>query len=72
MENHSIVVKRSSIRRKGGTQKKTMNEIFKEYSLKENLFDPKKSSPNNFQTRLHIRMKQYYKEIYNSFNFNKK
>ena len=47
MENHSIVVKRSSIRRKGGTQKKTMNEIFKEYSLKENLFDPNRHQINS-------------------------
>ena len=37
----------------------------KEYSLKENFFDPSKSSPpNEFMKKLHLRM-----SIYNSFSF---
>lgn len=50
----------------------TKEQFFgKEYSLKENNFDPTKSSPpNNFMSKLHQRM-----AVYNSFikedNFNK-
>ena len=37
----------------------------KEYSLKENFFDPSKGSPpNEFMKKLHLRM-----SIYNSFSF---
>ena len=42
----------------------TNKKVEKEYSLKENFFDPSKSSPpNEFMKKLHLRMK-----IYNSFS----
>ncbi len=34
---------------------------FKEYSLKQNFFDPSKSSPpNEFMLKLHIRLNNFY------------
>jgi hypothetical protein len=39
-----------------------------EYSLKQNFFDPTKSSPpNEFMIKLHMRMNKYYKEKDDSF-----
>ena len=38
-----------------------MNSPKGEYSLKQNFFDPSKSSPpNNFMIKLHMRMNKYY------------
>jgi hypothetical protein len=40
-----------------------------EYSLKQNFFDPSKSSPpNEFMIKLHIRMNMYNKNIYADMN----
>ena len=42
----------------------TNKYLVNEYSLKENFFDPSKSSPpNEFMLKLHLRM-----SLYNSFN----
>ena len=54
-------------------QKKTelnteLSNILQEYSLKQNNFDPNKPSPNVFIKKLEIRMKMYYKDLYNSYN----
>ena len=39
-----------------------------EYSLKQNFFDPTKSSPpNEFMIKLHIRMNKYYTDKDDSF-----
>jgi hypothetical protein len=39
-----------------------------EYSLKQNFFDPTKSSPpNEFMIKLHMRMNKYYTEKDDSF-----
>ena len=40
-----------------------------EYSLKQNFFDPSKSSPpNEFMMKLHMRMNMYNKTIYADMN----
>ena len=40
-----------------------------EYSLKQNFFDPSKSSPpNEFMLKLHMRMNMYNKNIYTDMN----
>lgn len=40
-----------------------------EYSLKQNFFDPSKSSPpNEFMIKLHMRMNMYNKNIYIDMN----
>ena len=40
---------------------KEKNHIKGEYSLKQNFFDPSKSSPpNEFMIKLHMRMNKYY------------
>ena len=40
-----------------------------EYSLKQNFFDPSKSSPpNEFMIKLHMRMNMYNKNIYVEMN----
>ena len=40
-----------------------------EYSLKQNFFDPSKSSPpNEFMIKLHMRMHMYNKNIYVDMN----
>ena len=40
-----------------------------EYSLKQNFFDPSKSSPpNEFMIKLHMRMNMYNKNIYADMN----
>ena len=40
-----------------------------EYSLKQNFFDPSKSSPpNEFMMKLHMRMNMYNKNIYADMN----
>lgn len=43
-----------------------LNQIIKEYELKQNNFDPSKKSPNFFIKKLEIRMKKYYRDLYNS------
>ena len=38
-----------------------LNSPIKEYSLKQNVFDPSKSSPpNEFMIKLHMRMNKYH------------
>ena len=40
-----------------------------EYSLKQNFFDPSKSSPpNEFMIKLHMRMNMYNKNVYADMN----
>ena len=40
-----------------------------EYSLKQNFFDPSKSSPpNEFMLKLHMRMNMYNKNVYADMN----
>lgn len=46
--------------------------IMNEYSLKQHQFNPNKPSPNKFLSKLELRMKRYYTDMYNSFIFSKK
>lgn len=63
--NTRIIPERSKnilIPQKSPTNKKEDFSL-KEYSLKQNFFDPSKSSPpNEFMNKLHLRMR-----VYNSF-----
>ncbi len=46
-----------------------MNSPKGEYSLKQNFFDPSKSSPpNEFIIKLHMRMNKYYMDKDDSFD----
>ena len=49
-------------------KKKILENIFNEYSLKRNKFDPNKPSPNMFTKKLQFRMKQYYNTLSSSPN----
>jgi hypothetical protein len=50
------------------TSAKELN-LKSEYSLKQNFFDPSKSSPpNEFMLKLHMRMNMYNKNIYVDMN----
>ena len=40
-----------------------LKEIFNEYSLKRNNFNPSSGSPNKFVNKLELRMKLYYNDI---------
>ena len=44
-------------------KKNIVEEIFNEYSLKRNNFNPSSTSPNKFVTKLQLRMKLYYNEF---------
>ena len=44
-------------------KKNALNEIFIEYSLKRNNFNPTSISPNKFVDKLQLRMKLYYNDI---------
>lgn len=44
-------------------QKKNIDNIYQEYSLKRNNFNPTDKSPNKFVKKLQIRMKMYYEEL---------
>ena len=41
-------------------KKNLLEEIFNEYSLKRNNFNPSSTSPNKFVTKLQLRMQLYY------------
>ena len=48
------------IKKNLSTNMKEYNNIQSEYSLKQNFFDPSKSSPpNEFMIKLHMRMNMY-------------
>ena len=45
-----------------------LDNIIQEYSSKQSNFNPSKQSPNVFIKKLEIRMKMYYRDLYNSYN----
>ena len=49
--------------KKPKNNKKVINDIIKEYSLKRNIFNPSKKSPNIFLTKLQHRMNYYYTNL---------
>ena len=44
-------------------KKNALKEIFNEYSLKRNNFNPTDHSPNKFVDKLQLRMKLYYNDM---------
>ena len=44
-------------------KKKILENIFKEYELKRNNFNPTMKSPNHFANRLQQRMRLYYSSL---------
>ena len=63
----------SSYKTKRKSTKTTdLNDILQEYCLKRNNFNPRKSSPNQFVKKLHLRMKHYYNNLYKVNSLNKK
>ena len=46
-------------------KKKILENIFKEYELKRNNFNPNMKSPNHFTDRLQQRMRLYYTSFTN-------
>ena len=44
---------------------KILEDIFKEYQLKRNNFNPTMKSPNHFANRLNQRMRLYYSSLTN-------
>jgi len=49
-----------------------LENIFDEYSLKRNRFNPNKPSPNMFNKKLQHRMKVYYNSLYTNSNSSNK
>ena len=49
-----------------------LENIFDEYSLKRNRFNPNKPSPNMFNKKLQHRMKVYYNSLYTTSNSSNK
>ena len=49
----------------GPSKKKILENIFKEYELKRNNFNPTMKSPNHFANRLQQRMRLYYSSLTN-------
>ena len=54
------------------TPKEIIMEIKNNYGLKEDIFFPKKESPNLFIKKLEWRLNNYYYLLNNSRNLNKK
>ncbi len=66
IQTFRAVPKRNSSPSKTSIVKKSvLDDIMQEYCLKRNQFDPKKPSPNRFVNKLQLRMKVYYKNLYN-------
>ena len=65
-------VKAKSLKKTNTPIKHILDEISKEYCLKRNNCNPHGPSPNMFVTKLQWRMNAYYKDLYNSCNFDVK
>ena len=72
LSKSSVIHERSNIVpifKKISTLMKEISDDKIEYSLKQNFFDPSKSSPpNEFMIKLHMRMNMYNKNIYVDMN----
>mgnify|MGYP001159968135 FL=1 len=60
----SIPIPKRRTERTKSTQNDILDNIFQEYCLKRNQFDPRKSSPDMFNKKLQHRMKLYYNTLY--------
>ncbi len=70
MESSSITYTKSERVKKNSND--ILENIFDEYSLKRNRFNPKKPSPNMFNKKLQHRMKVYYNSLYTTSNSSNK
>ncbi len=72
METPYQLKSKNNCKIKKGVKSEILENIFDEYSLKRNKFDPNKPSPNMFNKKLQHRMNAYYKTLYNSSSSNNK
>ena len=70
MESSSITYRKTE--RNNLKNNEILENIFDEYSLKRNRFNPNKSSPNMFNKKLQYRMKVYYNSLYTNSNSSNK
>jgi hypothetical protein len=70
MESSSITYTKPERTKKNNND--ILENIFDEYSLKRNRFNPKKPSPNMFNKKLQHRMKVYYNSLYTTSNSSNK
>ncbi len=70
MESSSITYRKTE--RNNLKNNEILENIFDEYSLKRNRFNPNKSSPNMFNKKLQHRMKVYYNSLYTNSNSSNK
>lgn len=63
MINTSSFSKTKSKTKDNINNKKNIDKIYHEYSLKRNNFNPTDKSPNKFVSKLQIRMKMYYESL---------
>lgn len=70
MESSSITYTKPERLKKNNND--ILENIFDEYSLKRNRFNPKKPSPNMFNKKLQHRMKVYYNSLYSTSNSSNK
>ena len=70
MESSSITYRKTE--RNNLKNNEILENIFDEYSLKRNRFNPNKSSPNMFNKKLEHRMKVYYNSLYTNSNSSNK
>lgn len=63
MINESSFSKTKSKTKDNINNRKNIDKIYHEYSLKRNNFNPTDKSPNKFVSKLQIRMKMYYESL---------
>ena len=63
INNHINIPKQGHIFEMVNPVNKKQTHTIKEFSLKENNFNPSKGSPNLFMTKLEFRMNNYFKEV---------
>ena len=68
METPYQLKSKNNCKIKKGVKSEILENIFDEYSLKRNKFDPNKPSPNMFTKKLQFRVKQYYNTLSSSPN----
>ena len=72
MENSYKLKQKNDNKLKKPVKTEILENIFDEYSLKRNIFNPNKPSPNMFNKKLQHRMNAYYNTLYKSSNCNSK
>ena len=60
----SILIPKRKTEKAKTKSTENLDNIIREYCLKRNQFDPRKSSPDMFNKKLQHRMKMYYNTLY--------